>query len=371
MPELSFAPALSLLTAFTRLSPAQPIRTFIRSTGSKLRPTRLIAFRPAISRAQDEMLASGRAKTHQLAQIVYEKHRGSVPTVVIGGFVPDATEQVFLMRGFLRKHGSIYYINYPRQGFSMDLLLAQLDDLVEELAVFHGQKPTIFSVSFGAGIAMEWLKRARTAGRTIDLQGLILISPVACVEDLLNPAEAKPSTLLGRAIKPFMSQEGCLDEKSFEKCRAIFTKMFEAGAQNKDSIGSLLTRRELVQLRAAVLSTIQSLDATGASERVHALKQFTAPQSCYLDRLLPLSHAPTLILYSEKESSVITDQSPSRSALESARHSYFPSSDYHVITNRHGTPVQHASLIFHCFNFLPVISSFYQQLKTRRAYMPV
>ena len=82
----------------------------------------------------------------------------------------------------------------------LEELFAQLEDLVEELAEVHGQQPVIFSVSFGVGLVMEWLKRARREGRQIELRGLVLISPVACVEDLLAPGEAKPTTLLGRAI---------------------------------------------------------------------------------------------------------------------------------------------------------------------------
>lgn len=281
--------------------------------------------------------------------------------------MPDATEQVFLMRGFLLKKGSLYYINYPRHGFSLDLLLAQLDDLVAELAEHHGQRPVIFAVSFGVGLVFEWLKRAKRENRRLDLGGLILVSPVACAEDLLAPNAVKPSTLLGRAIKPYMEENGPVDGTGIEKSRAIFVKMFEAGAQNKESLRVLMTRGELAQLREAVIGTIKSIDATGACERVQSLREMEAPSSYFSQLLLPLSDAPTVILYAEKESSVITEHSPTRFALQSAHRAYFPHSQYKVITNRRGSPVQHASLIFHCFNFLPSISAFYRQLKARKA----
>jgi alpha-beta hydrolase superfamily lysophospholipase len=366
MPALSLAPAFSFITAFSRISPAQPIRTLIRTTGYKLRPPRPLPFSPTIRQRQEAVLVSGVAGVHQAANILHEQRKGPVPTIVLGGFIPDATEQVFLMRGFLLKHGSIYYLNYPQHGFSIDLLFAQLDDLVEELSTLHGQSPVIFSVSFGAGLVMEWLKRARRAGRHIDLRGLVLISPVACVEDLLAPGDAKPTTLLGRAIKPYVDPHKLPDHTTVDKSRAIFTKMFESGAQNKESLRMLMTRGELSQLRGAVMNTIRTIQPAGACERVQALRLLEMPSSYFSQTLLPLSDAPALILYAEKESSVIADHSPTRFVLESAHRAYFPQSQHKIITNHRGSPVQHASLIFHCFNFLPVISAFYRTVKSGR-----
>lgn len=364
MPALSFAPAFSFLTAFSRHPAAHPIRTLIRTTEYKLRPPRPLPFQPSVRTRQDLILAAGKVAAEKGASILRERRKGPVPTIVLGGFVPDATEQVFLLRGFLLKHGSVYYINYPRQGFSIDLVIAQLDDLVEELTTLHGQRPVIFSVSFGAGIVLEWLKRVRREGRQLNLQGTVLISPVACVEDLLVPGEPKPTTLLGRALKPYLETETHIEPGVIDKSRAIFTKMFEAGAQNRESLRVLMTNGELKQLHEAVIGTIRSIDFSGACERVQALRQFEAPSNYFCQELLPLSDAPSLILYSEKESAVITEQSPTRSALESAHRVYFPRSHYRVISNHRGSPVQHASLIFHCFNFLPPISAFYKHVRT-------
>lgn len=371
MPALSLAPAISFFTAFSRISPAQPIHTLIRATGNKLRPPRPLPFTPTVRSRQEAVLVQGQAGVHQAANILHEQRKGAVPTIVLGGFIPDATEQVFLMRGFLLKHGSIYYLNYPLHGFSIDLLFAQLDDLIEELADVHGQRPVIFAISFGCGLVMEWLKRARRAGRRFGLGGLVMISPVACVEDLLAPGEAKPTTLLGRAIKPYVDPHKLPDHFTVDKSRAIFTKMFESGAQNKESLRVLMTRDELYQLRNAVMTTIRTIGPSGACERVQALKALEAPSSYFSQTLLPLSEAPTLILYAEKESSVIADHSPTRFVLESAHRAYFPKSQHKIITNYSGSPVQHASLIFHCFNFLPAISAFYRNLKNKRTLPPL
>ena len=43
--------------------------------------------------------------------IFREKGAGNAPTIVLGGFVPDATETVEFQRKILQQHGSIYYVN--------------------------------------------------------------------------------------------------------------------------------------------------------------------------------------------------------------------------------------------------------------------
>ncbi len=366
MPALSLAPALHLVSAFTRLSPTQPLRTFLRTTGYKLRPPRPVPFSPSVRQRQDAVLASGQAGLHQAASVLWEQRPGPTPTLVLGGFVPDATEQVFLLRGFMLRRGSVYYCNFPRHGFSVDLLFAQLEDLVEELNQRHGTPPVIFGVSFGAGLILEWLRRARLGGRSPALGGLLLVSPVACLEDLLDPRAPKPTTLLGRAVKPFLQSEAPPEAAHIERSRGIFTKMFEAGAQNKASLRALMTAGELKYLHSSVISTIRAIDAQGAAERILSLRQMVPPTSYFAQPLLPLSTAPTLILYAEKESSVLVDESPTRFALATAHRAYFPESRCEIIANPHGAAVQHASLIFHYFNFLPAIASFYRRLRTPR-----
>ena len=120
MPVLTLSPALSLLAAF------------IRAAGYKLRPPRPVPHTPAITQAQSEVLARGEATLSQRATVLCERRFGTIPTIVLGGFVPDSTEQVFLLRSYLLRRGSVYYLNYPRGGFSPALICAQLDDLVTE-----------------------------------------------------------------------------------------------------------------------------------------------------------------------------------------------------------------------------------------------
>ncbi len=361
MPALSLSPALLALTRFA----PPPMHTLLRATGYKLRPPRPQPHAPAIARAQAEVLARGAARPHQRATLLCERRLGAQPTIVLGGFVPDSTEQVFLLRGFLLRQGSVYYFNYPRGGFSVELLCAQLDDLVHELNLRHGQRPAIFGVSFGAGVVLEWLRRARATGRQPDLAGLVLVSPVACSADVVVPGETKPSTLLGRALRPYLEAGERVPDAVVEKSRAIFAKMFEAGAQNREALRTLMTAAELHALRAAVLGAIRTIDATGAGERVQAMCAMPPLSAWTTSAQLPLSHAPTLVLYAEKESAVLTESSPTRLALTSALPVFFPRGELRTVTGgAAGSAVQHASLIFHYFQFLPHVAAFYRGLKT-------
>lgn len=364
MPVLSFAPAVSLLAAFQRVSPVTPLRTFMRATEERFNPSRLAPHTPQVRRGQDAVFAAGATGPHQLAHLLREPGRGRTPTIVLGGFVPESTEQVFLLRRFFLRSGDVYYINYPRNGFSIDLLCAQLDDLVEELTA-KKQPPVLFSVSFGGGLVLEWLRRTRLAGRHPTLAGNVLVSPVACIADLIAPGTAKPATLLGRAIKPFIAP-GAISEESIQKARVIFTRMFEAGAQNKASLRLLMTRAELDRLYAGVMGAIRGINAAGACERVRSLAGFPAPTAYFQPGLLPLTAAPTLILYAEREDTVLDPGSPTRFALTSATQAYFPGARVKTVANPFGTPVQHASLIFHVANFLPPLAAFYGALKPRQ-----
>jgi pimeloyl-ACP methyl ester carboxylesterase len=365
MPALSFAPALSLLAAFQRVSPVRPLRTLVRATEDRFRPRQLAAFTPATSPAQVAMLGGAGAGLHQLATIFRERGRGRVPTIVLGGFVPDSTEQVFLLRRFFLRSGDLYYVNYARAGFSVDLQCAQLSDLVADLAR-RGEAPVVFGVSFGGGLALEWLRRARLAGTAPALGGVVLISPVACVDDLLAPGSAKPATLLGRAVKPYLGADPA-DEKGIEKSRAIFARMFEAGAQNKMALRLLMTQPELTRLREAVMATIRQITADGARERVGALRAMPAPPDYFSPTLLPLTDAPTLVLFAECEEAVIDGGSPTRFALERAHRAYFPQSRVERVAAPPGAaPVQHASLIFHVFEFLQHLGGFYAKLRNTK-----
>lgn len=336
------------------------LHTWLRTAGYRLRPPNPLPFEPAGSRRASALLGRGLALPRQAARILWERRGGRQPTIVLGGFVPDATEQVFLLRGPLLRQGSVYYLNYPREGFSLDLLCAQLDDLVEAIAAEGERPPVVLGVSFGAGIILEWLRRRRDQIAPA-VAGCILVSPVALVSDLVPADGGKPRTLLGRALRPCLAADPSGGAASIEKSRGIFAKMFEAGAQNRAALRALLTPTELKQLHARVLDAIRGTGAVGAVERIRALQAMAplGPESA------PLTEAPALILYAENEEAVLDPGSPTRTALESRPHRFFPAGECRVVLGQR-SPAQHASLIFHYFEFLAPIAAFYQRLKEAR-----
>lgn len=365
MPALSFGPALSFLAAVDRVSPVRPLLAFMRMTEDRFRPQSIARHEPVARPAEQALLGRAEAGLHQRATILRESGRGRRPTIVLGGFVPDPTEQVFLLRRLFLRNGDVYYFNYSPQGFSTELACAQLDDLVAELAA-NGQPPVLFSVSFGGGLALDWLRRTRLAGREAPLAGLVLVSPVSCADDVVAPGTTKPATLLGRALKPFLAG-GPVPEAAVEKSRTIFLRMFEAGAQNKASLRLLMTGLELARLRDAVMGTIGRITHGGACERVRALAAMPPPPAYFARALLPLTTAPTLVLFAENEDGVLDPGSPTRFALETAHRAYFRHGRVQRVAALPGTaPVQHASLIFHVFEFLPHVGGFYGKLRQPR-----
>ncbi len=367
MPTVTLSPALTLLAAFTRFSPVKPLHTFFRAAGYKLRPPRPVAYAHAFALAQSDVIARGEATLRQGATVLCERRFGTTPTIVLGGFMPDSTDQVFLLRGYLLRQGSVYYFNYPRGGFSPALICAQLDDLVAELNTLHRQRPVILGVSFGGGLVLDWLRRSRAAHRASEITGVILVSPVACAADIVVPGEAKASTLIGRALKPYLDSPATVGPEVIDRSRAIFAKIFEAGAQNREAIRSLLTAGEMRHLRDRVLAAIQDLEPAGACERVNALRTMPPLSPWHSADRLPLSDAPALVLYAEKESAVIAAGSPTRAAFDSALKVFFPRGSLKVVASASGgSVVQHASLIFHYFQFLPHVAEFYQGVKSRK-----
>ena len=357
MPPPTPPAALGVLSL---IAPPVPLRAFLRVAGYRLRPPQPVPHAPAVTRAADAVLARAEAAPRQASTVLCERRAGDRPTIVLGGFVPDSTEQVFLLRGMLLRHGSVYYLNYPRRGFSIAMLCAQIDDLVEELRL-RGQRPVLLSVSFGSAVVIEWLRRARAQRRDIAVSGAVLISPVACYEDVVDPSSARPTTLLGRALRPFAEAGAGADPSVIERARSIFLKMFESGANNRAALAGLLSPAELRRLRAAVSAAIRGIDATGAFERVGALRGLDPPAS-WVTQGPPLCPAPALILYAEREGSVLSANSPTRRLLESDRGGLFPASECRVVRGG-GTPVQHASLIFHHYQFLPHVDAFYRRSK--------
>ena len=299
-------------------------------------------------------------------QLFREKGAGSVPTIVLGGFVPDATETVEFQRKLLRKHGSIYYLNYSRKGFCQEMFTAQLTDLIEHLA-HKGQKPLIMGVSFGCGLLSNFLRQAEEHVHE-SIRGIILVSPVLTTDDLIRPTKQKRDgvRILESNLKKIVAADPA-DEadiaRNIERSRRCFQALFNAGAENRT-----LTVRHLA-IRKKIFDVIEYTTARGGFERVSALRDFNFP--FLSSSLFP---GPVLVLLAENESDVLVPSSPTLKLFsESSLYTrIFPTClvktvKSHII----GDGVAHASLIFHHEAYNTLLEKWYDKLLYPRFQLAV
>ena len=161
----------------------RPVVSAFTAAAGFMRGISIKRFAPKLRRREFAVLVQKRDSHRTRCHIFREKGAGNVPTIVLGGFVPDATETVEFQRKLLRQHGSIYYVNYSRNGFCQDMFTAQLTDLIESLAR-KGQKPLIMGVSFGCGLLSNFLRHADELSHE-RIRGLIMVSPVISTDDLI------------------------------------------------------------------------------------------------------------------------------------------------------------------------------------------
>ncbi|MEI6215190.1 MAG: hypothetical protein WCP10_13885 [Desulfuromonadales bacterium] len=313
-------------------------------------------YSPAFRRREFALLEKNPDFHHTRCSIYKEKGAGNVPTIVLGGFVPDATETVEFQRTLLRRHGSIYFLNYSRHGFNQEMFTAQLSDLIESLAS-KGQKPLIMGVSFGCGLLSHFL--ASASERLLEsIRGLILISPVLTTDDLIRPSDRKRDgvRILESNLKKIVAAdpENETDiSKHVERSRRCFQALFNAGAENR-----ILSVRHL-SIRKKINDVIEHTTARGGYERVTALRDFNFP---HLSRTL--FPGPVQVLLAENEYDILVQSSPTMKLFsDSALYTrIFPSCV--VKTVRSGIPgdgVAHASLIFHHDAYNTLLEIWYEK----------
>lgn len=307
-------------------------------------------------------------KTPHMAhcQIYRERGAGSTPTIILGGFVPDATETVEFQRKLLSKHGSIYFINYPRNGFNMEMFTAQLSDLIEELGR-KGQKPIILSVSFGAGLLIDYLKNVNETIHQY-IRAIILASPVICTDDLVRPSDARQGGVrfLESSVKKLIAtnpENSSEVDKQIERSRRCFQSLFSSGAENR-----VLSVRHL-SIRKKIYDVINNTSAKGGFERMMALKGFRFPTA---DK--SIFAGPVLTLLAENEIDTLVPSSPTLKLFrDHQRYSeLFPNCVVKTVrSNNPEDGVPHASLIFHHEFYNSIIDSWYERMLYPRLQLAV
>jgi hypothetical protein len=299
-------------------------------------------------------------------QVFREKGVGSMPTIVIAGFVPDATETIEFQRPLLRRYGNIYYLNYPRNGFSAEMFSAQLSDLIDDINA-KACKPLIMSISFGSGLLVDFLRRADENIHE-KIRGLLLVSPVICTDDLIRPKSEKRDGIrflessLQKIITADPSKQDEL-EKQVERSRRCFQALFAAGAENR-----VLSSKHLA-IRRKIMDVLAHTSALGGYERVKALRDLEFP---------PLHGSvfagPVLALMAENEEDILVPLSPTLGLFaDSTRYTkLFPNCRVKkVISKNGGDNVPHASMIFHHDAYNPLLESWYGKLSAPLLQMAV
>jgi hypothetical protein len=323
-----------------------------------LRQMSITPFTPR-KRVREFLLRERVVSLHACRALIFkEKGTGSIPTIVVGGFVPDATEQVEFQRSLFREYGSVYYLNYPRHGFSSEMFFAQLADLIEALNN-RDQRPVLFGVSFGCGLLARFLQEAGVSG-SLRIRGVVMASPVLCTEDLIRPEHDKAGGVrmlesnLRRIIKAGPDGGEALS-RQIERARRCFQALFETGAQNR-----VLSSRHL-SIKKKIMQVIETTPAAGGYQRVLALNQFARP-----DVARPIFAGPALTLLAEDEENLLVPSSPTLALLNhpGKQNALFPRGTIRkVISRTPGDAVAHASLIFHHHCYNPLIRTWYDNLR--------
>ena len=325
------------------------------TASAMLRGIAIRSYSPPVRQREREVIIVSGADLPK-ARIYREPGVGNQPTIVIGGFVPDATEVVEFQRTLLRESGGVYYLNYPREGFHLPLFQAQLADLVESLNL-QGERPVLMGVSFGAGLVADFLRNILPREK-LAIRGLLLISPVFCVEDLVRPAELRSGgvRMLESNLRRILTARPDTPhevERQIERARRCFQGLFGLGSEQRT-----LTSRHLA-IRNKIMAVINHTSAKGGYERTMAIKEFRSPTPD-----TPLFNGPVLTLLAEAEENLMVPTSPTLALCREPLqfHKLFPGGRCLTVTSRHPhDPVPHASLIFHHQAYNPVIAAWYRR----------
>lgn len=335
----------------------RPVMSAFTAAAGFMRSISIKRFAPRLRRREFAVLERYQDSHRMRCSLFREKGAGTAPTIVLGGFVPDATETVEFQRKLLRQHGSIYYLNYSRNGFCQEMFAAQLADLIEDLAR-KGQKPLMMGVSFGCGLLSSFL---RHAGERLheSIRGLILVSPVLTTDDLIRPAAEKRDgvRILESNLKKIVAADPADDSdisRQIERSRRCFQALFNAGAGNRP-----LSVRHLA-IQKKINDVIEYTTARGGFERVAALRDFSFPKSGNT-----LFHGPSLVLLAENESDILVPSSPTLGMFrEPSRYSgILPNCLVRTVRSGNADDgVAHASLIFHHEAYNRLLESWYDKL---------
>lgn len=281
------------------------------------------------------------------------------PSILFPGFLPEGNEAFFLLRKCFLKFGSVYYMNYPMHGFNKETIFHQVYDLIKRInerklkTPGKRRKPFLVGTSFGCHIItsfLDWLRK-KNLHNTIQIQGIVLISPVICQADVVDTEATRQRTLVGRAFAHLADVDQTDQEalhKALAKAKSIFIKMFSSGRdlmkfESKDLIPVFAIEDEVLAVFRKELE-----EDEGYFIRFLELKRAAALEEKFLTNI------PTLVLFAEGEEDVLTPNSPtmaSFSDIETLR-TIFPSGAVEFVYSKSkDRKVTHSDLVFQASRF--------------------
>lgn len=288
---------------------------------------------------------------------------GLFHTLLIPGLVPDGLETFHRVRKHFQAKGDVSVLTYPYEGFTLEMLFDRIDQFLSDCRK-QKRKPVLTGVSVGGGFLLEFLRRKRLAGEPVEISGLVLISPLSCVDDL--------APILHRLWKPIVADDPNATQ-ALEKGRSFFRQLASKSTSKREvpagwkGFFAAFTPQGVndfleAPLRARIEKTLSLMPATGAILRCRILKELhglekTGPAAVLSDR-------PTLILWGSKERHTLNVDGPGVGTLcrPDLAEKHFPEVQIQWIYTNEGEAVPHASLLKHDKAFARPLREFLTRL---------
>jgi len=279
------------------------------------------------------------------------------PSILMPGFLPEGNEAFFLVRDLFLKFGSVYYMNYPTKLFYKQTVFHYLYDMIRHINMRRlrhggqGRMPFLVGASFGAHMIVTFLRwlRERNLLDDLQIQGIVLVSPVVCLEDLVDPTTERQRTLMGRCVAHMLEVDAADPAnivKQMQKAKSIMVKMFTSG-------------RDMMNFESKRLIPIFAIE----DDVLNVFKQSDEDDVGYYYRFIeirdepPLSEfltdLPTLVLFAEEERDVMAPQSPTLNTLSDVNRlrEIFPNGSVEFVYSKTTRKVTHSDLIFQSERF--------------------
>lgn len=295
-----------------------------------------------------------------------ERTRGPAPLhlLCLPGLVPDGPEAWLRQRRLFARHGSVAVASWSALGFDLDATIAAIDHEVAGAAA-AGRDTVLVAMSFGGGVALEWLRRRAEAGTRPALAGLVLVSPLGSVRDL--------SPVLTRLLDPITTAvDGHGDPAAaLERGRSFFRQLALRSVEEQPAQArwpgplnvlhpaAFAARRDRV-IRDRISASLGAMPAAAAVDRVMGMTRLRGLP----DRGVVLCEAPTLVLWGSKERHTLDMDGPCSHRLcrPDLASRILPAAEVQWVYAADGGSVPHASTLRHAAAFNRHLARFLARL---------